>query len=414
MSSSPKIDFVGPPFAGHLFPLIELADGLRARGLNRLRVLSTASAHAAIQAAKLDAVELLAGHEATILGIANPGHQVGSNPLRMLRQFQANLSLMAQLRDELTHLWKADRPDVVFADFTVPMAGLTAEKMGIRWWTGITTPCALETPGGTPSYLGGWFPRDDWLGRLRDRLGWAFIRAFKQGVRLACARQFRELGIESVYRPDRSEVAYSSERILGYGMREFEFDRPWPGHFEFIGPLTRAPELPPSSPSYSAGKRHVLVTLGTHVLWAKQNAAQLIEQVATRFPDCVFHFSHGKPGGALEQRDNVHYYDFLPYDRYLDRYELAITHGGTGIVYACIQNGVPSLVWPQDYDHFDHAARVVHRGLGLRLVPSVATLADQIRRLLDDRETRSRVREFQALSQRYDPSGRLYELVRDR
>ena len=66
---------------------------------------------------------------------------------------------------------------------------------------------------------------------------------------------------------------------------------------------------------------------------------------------------------------------------YLARYGAAIVHGGTGITYSCIQAGVPMLVWPHDFDQHDHAARIVDRGLGLRLRAS--SVVDDLRRLLD-------------------------------
>jgi UDP:flavonoid glycosyltransferase YjiC (YdhE family) len=187
-------------------------------------------------------------------------------------------------------------------------------------------------------------------------------------------------------------------------MREFEFERSWPSHLEFIGPLWRPPFLPRSPPVFEMGKRHVLFTLGTHVEWARQTAAELVGQVAARMPDCVFHCSRGKPGGTeVERRNNVHVYDFLPYTDHLGRYDAAIIHGGTGILYACIEQAVPCLVWPQDYDHFDHAARIVHRGLGLPFEPQVNTVVDRLEQLFGDKAIQRQLKEFQERSQEYDP-----------
>ena len=195
-------------------------------------------------------------------------------------------------------------------------------------------------------------------------------------------------------------------------MREFEFERDWPPAFRFVGPLTGGPVFPHAAPEFEAGKRHVLVSLGTHLLWAKRAAFELLEAVAERMPECRFHFTHGAPKSTShERRGNVRHYGYFPYDLYLPRYDAAIVHGGTGVLYSCIKAAMPMLVWPQDFDHFDHAARVVVRGLGTRLVPRHA---DRRRSgaLLDDEARRARLQEFQAMCGRYDPKRAVLDELR--
>ncbi len=144
-------------------------------------------------------------------------------------------------------------------------------------------------------------------------------------------------------------------------------------------------------------------------------AAGLIEQVAGEMPDCDFHFALGQPGSiAREERGNVHYYGFIPYDEYLPRYAAAVIHGGTGISYSCIQAATPMLVWPHDYDQYDHAARIVGRGLGVRLRPNCAEVVRGLRRLLEDETLRTRVREFQGLSRAYDAGRWVSAALRER
>lgn len=397
------IDFAAPPFAGHLFPLLELAGYLRAQGMSRLRVLTTSDGAATARRCGLSAVDLLPGCEAQVWAIADPGRRVGSDPRRLLGQFRANLALMGGLRDQLRGLWQAGRPDLVIADFTVPVAGLLARGLGVPWWTSMPTPCALETRTGTPAYLGGWSPRADRWGRLRDVGGRALVRLFKRAVAALFRRELRALGLPGAYRPDGLEAAYSPECILGLGMRELEFERDWPPALHFIGPLTAAPPLPAPEPVFAAGKRHVLVSLGTHLEWAKGRAAALVTAAARDTPDLVWHFSWGRPGSA-ERRvlGNLHFYGHVPYDRHLARYAAAVIHGGTGVTYACIEAGVPMLVWPQDYDQFDHAARVVGRGLGLRLRPGRAGLLAGVRHLLADEGIRECGVRFRALAAGYD------------
>jgi UDP:flavonoid glycosyltransferase YjiC (YdhE family) len=397
----PAIDFVAPPFAGHLFPVLQLAQTLRDRGVANPRVLSTSDVADTIRLCDLEPLDILPDRADEVWAIANTDARTGFNPLRLYRQFRANMALMADVATQLRATWSAHRPDLVIADFTVPVAGLVARELGIPWWTSMASPCALESRTGTPSYLGGWSPAHSMLTRTRDAIGRHVIRTFKRSVALMFREQLRALHLNNVYRDDGSEAAYSDECILGLGMREFEFERDWPSSFVFAGPLVAAPPFAHVPPTFDATKRTILITLGTHLPWARERAIELVQRVAAQMADCAFHFAHGKPGSqSVETRGNVTHYGFLPYDRYVDRYDAAIIHGGTGISYACIAAGVPMLVWPHDFDQFDHAARIVHRGLGLRFRES--TVVRDLRRLLDDETIRARSRQFQTFARNYD------------
>jgi len=399
-----RIDFVTPPFAGHLYPALDLARRLRGGGIDNIRILTTAGGQQPIAAAGFPFVEILPGHDQAVWAIANTRIPVASNPWRMWNQVQNNLALMTELQSQLKAFWMSDPPDLVIADFVVPVAGLTAQSMGIRWWTGMPSPCVLETRDGTPAYLGGWMPWDNVLGRGRDWLGRLTVRSFKKMSAWLFSRQLKALSIPGLYRSDGTELVYSPERILAYGMREFEFERSWPDWFHFVGPLIVTPTLPGPELQWDQAKPTVLVTLGTHLPWAKSKAIDLLQEVAALMPDTIFHFSRGKMGtGGVEIRGNLHLYDFVPYNAVLDRYSAAIIHGGTGILYSCLQAGVPMLAWPHDYDQFDHAARIVHHKLGLRLSPSAKRIADDLRSLMSNSEIRQSLNRFQSRLQHYDP-----------
>lgn len=414
MSNPLRIDFVAPPFAGHLFPLLQLARSLSGDSRVAVRVLTTASGLSSVAVSGQKSVELLVGCDAVVSKIADTSRRVGSNPLALIRQLRMNLSLMGQLRDDLLDHWEDHRPDLVVADFVLPVAGLTAAHLGIEWWTGMPTPCVLETGDGTPSYLGGWSPRDGLHGRARDYLGRGFVRAFKRIVHGMFAKEFRTLQVPSVYRTDGLEIAYSPTRILGFGLREFEFERSWPEHFEFLGPLTEPPPFQASALGFEAGKRHVLVSLGTHLPWAREGALKLVREVAGRMPDCVFHFTRGEPGSLSDVREkNIQCVGFLPYRDELGNYDAAIIHGGTGITYACIEKNVPMLVWPHDYDQFDHAARIVRHGLGLKLVTKPRVIEKDLRRLMDDTAAAPSLNRFSQLAAEANAEARFRSLIVD-
>lgn len=400
-----KLRFISPPFAGHLHPQLDLARRLRDAGFEKIQFLSTPEACTAVELSGFDFVPLLRDVSHVVFEISNTQHRVGSNPIQLWQQLQKNLSLMDQLRRELQSHWTDDRPDLVIADFTLPVAGWLARQMGFRWWTSMPSPCALETPDGIPTYLGGWLPRPSVYGRVRDALGRSVIRSFKLGVYCLLRQQFKKLGLASLYRRDGYEAIYSDDTILMLGLEELEFAARWPAASLFVGPMTRSPPFRHSELQFDQSREHILVTLGTHVRWAKESAIELIRDVAKKMPEFVFHFSRGEANShACEINQNLHIYDYIPYDENAKRYVASINHGGTGAMYSCLKSGLPLLVWPHDFDQFDHAARIEFRGLGLWLRhKKVDQMVSSILRLRNDSQIRSNLKRFQQLIADKDP-----------
>lgn len=416
-----NIHLCSPPFAGHLFPLLELGRYLKAQGFKNISILSTARAQEAISLSGLTGITLLAGHEEKIMELADPPYQVKNNPFYLLKQFEGNLSLMATLRSELQSLWKTDKPDLVIGDSILPVAGLLAQELGIAWWTSLATPCALETQKGIPSYLGGWADDSTKLLQLRNTIGRKVIRKFKQGVGWYYRKQLRALNISKLYRENGEEIIYSPEKIFALGLEEFEFKRDWPAALEFIGPITASPPFEHKVPNFNKDRKHVLVSLGTHLPWAKEKAVVFINDVAKAMPETEFHFSLGKTKDKAEQqfdsssqelKSNLKVFEYLPYDLYLDNYDAAIIHGGTGITYSCIKAGVPMLVWPHDYDQFDHKARIVQAGIGLGLEPQPSFVTNALNTLFSSQAIKQNLKDFKATAASHTPCKTVFEYIK--
>ena len=414
-----KIHLCAPPFAGHLFPLLEIGRFLQEEGFEHVTVLSTEGARASLELSNLNFVPLLQGHEEKISAIADPPYQVKNNPKYLLKQFEGNLSLMGILKAELESLWQKDKPDLVIGDSILPIAGLLAQEWDIPWWTTLATPCALETKRGVPSYLGGWSAKNDGLRRIQNAVGRILIRKFKQSVAWYYRKQLQALNISNLYRSNGEEVIYSPEKIFALGLKEFEFDRDWPASLEFIGSVTASPAFPHVVPNFEKDKRHVLVTLGTHLPWAKAKALAFIREVAETMPECVFHFSFGKATGVLEKsskqlnKQNIKIFEYLPYDIYLENYDVAIIHGGTGITYSCIKAAVPMLVWPHDYDQFDHQARIVKAGIGLALRPVASQVVNDLELLFTSEDIKSNLTSLQNIAAEHKAGHRILECIQE-
>jgi UDP:flavonoid glycosyltransferase YjiC (YdhE family) len=379
-----RVDLIAPPFSGHLHPILGIGRRLAHDGF-QVRVISTESAAARIRATGLQPHPLLAGKDDDIHAIAEPPRAVRGNPLRLNAQLRANLALLGQFQRELRALYRISAPDLAIVDFTLPIAGFAAREAGVPWWTSLPSPCVLETVDGPPAYVGGWLPRHDWIGRLRDATGRLVVRGFKRGVVRLHRQTMNELGLPGPYREDGSEAAYSSECILALGLRELEFARQWPEAVRFVGPVRYTPPNLGAPPAFVTGRRHVLVSLGTHLHAHKDRIAAAAEAAGRALPDVEFHFTDGRvPGiatGAISgavmgtgaqvdaTRGGLENFQRLPFIDYglLPRYDLVVHHAGAGILNETIAAGLPAIVMPIDYDQFDNAARLRAAGLAIGL-----------------------------------------------
>ena len=405
----PRVDFVSPPMSGHLHPILGLARAV-ARVAD-VRVISTAAAMPEIAAAGLSGHALLSGADAIIAAVVNPSRPVRSHPLRLYEQFRANIGLLTDFHRELLQFWRDAPPHLVIADFTVPTAGSAAIAKGIHWWTSAPSPCAMETPDGPPAYLGGWKPSASWPGHVRDQAGRAAIRGFKRGVHWMFRDALAPLGFPSVYRADGYESIYSPERVLALGLSALEFPRTYSSAVEFVGPVLYTPPSDTPSPHFVEGRRHVLVTTGTHLPWRKEALVAAIRQAARDMPTVEFHVSDGDRTSARhEVVANMHRLGFVSYARDLARYDLVVHHGGSGILYWSLAAGIPAVVVPADFDQFDNAARLEVAGAGLQ-VRRISALPGAIARALGDAALRGQARRFQGLVPDGQTERRVVELV---
>lgn len=379
-----------------------------------MRVVSTEGVQEQIATAGLAGVALLPGRDAEIRAIVEPDHAVRSHPLRLHAQLRANLAVLADFRDALRALWQAGPPDLLIADFTVPVAGAVARELDVPWWTSHPSCCVIETPDGPPAYLGGLRPGRGPFGRLRDAAGRALIRSFKRSVHRLHRTQIRGLGFPSMYRDDGSEALYSDERVLAFSLAELEFPRRFPAAVELVGPVLYTPPSTAPEPPFVPGRNHVLVTLGTHLQWRKEAMVEAVRRAAAALPDVELHWSDGDVRSVRrESAGNFHRLGYVPYDRDLPRYALVVHHGGAGVMYHTLRAGLPALVLPVDYDQFDHAARLEAAGAARRL-RRPEDLAAQVAGALRNDGLRAASRRLQAILAATAPEERVAELVLER
>ena len=406
-----KFDLIAPPYHGHLHPMLGLANTLQTFGT--VRIISTPDGADRARSLGFDACGVLANHAAAVWSIPNTTTPVRGKPWMLLRQLKHNLRLLPVLHSDLESAWAARRPDIAVVDFTLPMAGHWARSAGIRWWTSHPSPLAIESTNGTPSYCGGWRPPTTAAGRARDALGRLGVRAFKRFAFAACRQELRALGLPGPYRSDGTEQVYSDERILALGMRELEFERQWPASVSFVGPVlfTPAASVSPCPVTLDPSRKNVIVTIGTHLPYARERMLKYVENWARSQPGIFWHYTTGGLSDQPESNgENWRTYSYINYETDLPKFDAVVHHGGAGIAYYALRAALPAVVWPQDYDQFDFAARLAHREVALW-----SKRADQIpaavERALTDRVMTDRAKRFAQLLGQYDLRAQLLRLL---
>ena len=391
-----RVLLVAPPYAGHLHPLLVLAGAVPDA---EVLVVTGPAKLAAARAAGFAAAPVLPDDPDALERIANTPKVTG-HPIRALRQVAANFRVLPRALPDVQAAADSFGPEVIVADFCAPIAGVVAGRLGVPWVTTIPTPFAIENRRGTPAYLGGWTPPRGPLGRARDAVGRGLVRGGKHLAGAVFRRDLAAFG-GSLYRADGSEAFYSPDAILALGLRELEFDRDWPAAVQFIGPVVGPTAvaqtvIPVDDPTTvipaDAGiscddqvETRVLVTLGTHLPWAKRGLVAQVTRLAERAHGFSFMISLGDAvGGSTPTRvaPRVQVVPYFRYDATMASFDVVVHHGGAGITYSTLRAGLPSVVWPQDYDQFDFAARITWHGLGVR-IRSLTEARDALAAALD-------------------------------
>ncbi len=354
-----KIDIVVPPYSGHLFPILELIKPLLTDENYDICIYTGAQRKKFLDDLGIKFKGVLENRPTFFEDVANTSEK--TNVFVSYNQFRSNLKVVPKIIKELEEGFEERQPDVVLADFVAIPAGIVAKKKNIPWITSIPTPFAIESRTTTPSYMGGWYPKDGFIYKIRDSIGRFMIRSFKRIICLMALKTLKELDFK-LYNEKGEENSYSHQSILALGMKELEFRDDYPKQVIWAGPcLSEFNVEDYTLEDTSKFRKTILVTNGTHLLWGKGNLVNIVEKLADKFSDVCFIISLGdikEKNTPMERRkDNVLLYRYLDYGAVLPKVDYVIHHGGAGILYNAIKYNKPSVIIPHDYDQFDFAVR---------------------------------------------------------
>lgn len=312
-----------------------------------------------------------------------------ANPVRMLHDY------MDSFLAGPTPRWLADieaeldaRPvDGLLVDFAIPAAGIAAEARGLPFVT-LMPNCWIVPTKGIPPMGPGWQPATNPLSRAREVAARAVMR-----------RMFdRALPPLNAARAERGLAPRASALDLMAGANTlvltspaFDFGSPAiPASVHYAGPVLDDPSwAQPWSPPWPADDTRPLVLVGLSSTFQNQVGVldSVVAGLATLPVRALVTLGPALDPSQVRGRSgvgDVRIVSSAPHGAVLRGTAAVVTHGGHGTLMKALAAGVPVVVLPMGRDQNDSAARVVHRGAGIRLKPTAkpAAVAAAVRTVL--------------------------------
>jgi len=187
-----------------------------------------------------------------------------------------------------------------------------------------------------------------------------------------------------------TDQIFAAEKFMLATCRAFDFvPDDLPDFIEYVGPqlddnIWSKPWVSPFSPDDH--RPRVLVGFSTTF----QNHAAILQRVVDALSELPVR-AVVTLGGSIQPDEirsaaNTAIVTSAPHNLLMKDATLVVTHGGHGTVMKALVHECPMLVIPHGRDQVDNAARITHRGAGLSLAADadVASLADALRRLLNE------------------------------
>ncbi|RZJ02202.1 MAG: glycosyltransferase, partial [Haliea sp.] len=333
--------------------------------------------------------------QAMVMRAANPGGPFGLK--RVIDDVARTTDMLCQ---ELPDVLSASGVDAIVTDQMEAAGGLVAEGLQIPF---VSVACALPVnrEPDIPLPVMPWGYASDARGRQLNEGSTGVYDWLMRPHERVIARHAERFGLGSRRRLDDclSPLAQISQTTPA-----FDFPRRSPPpHFHAVGPL-RAPAQRESPFEWAPdpARPFAFASLGTlqggrFGLFRRIARACAAEGVQVLIAHC--NLLTARQADALLDDGAFAVTGFAPQRAALARADIVFTHGGLNTVMDALAAGKPMLTLPIAFDQPGVAARVVHAGCGLRLLPALATVGSlrrALRRLLDEPGFTARSRELGA------------------
>jgi UDP:flavonoid glycosyltransferase YjiC (YdhE family) len=377
--------------AGHAFPAIALARGLRGRG-HEVLVETWERWREAVEG---EGLRFTAAEEYTTF----PPRQEHSGGWRSAAD--AAIALLPLMEDF--------QPDVVVSDILTLAPALAAERAGVRRATLIPHVFPVHEPG-LPFFAFGLQPPRTAVGRALWRSALPVLESGLRRGRVEMNETRAAVGLPPV---EGFHGGISRELALVATFPQLEYPRRWPTGVTVTGPMEF--EVPHPDVSLPEGDEPlVLVAPSTAQDPELRLVRVALEALADEPVRVVATTNRLDPGPLPAAPANAVVVDWLSYSQVMPRASLVICHGGHGTVARALGAGMPVLCCPRAGDMAENSARVAWAGAGLMLpwrLLGAGPLRAATRRVLGDRSFAQRGEEFAAWSQANDGAERGAHLV---
>ena len=396
--------------AGHIAPLLKVAQGLVDRG-DRVTVLTSTDHAAKIRAvgATPHAIPAAADFDTTRLDIDLPGRTDTAGIKRVnfdiVRLF---LQPMPYQTKALSELMTRTRFDAIIVDAgffgILPfLLGDRAARPPVLSYS--TCPLMITSRDTAPSGLG-LPPSSSALGRLRNRA----LHLLSQKVLLRQSQHVANYLLDHLNsRPLPTFILDSgllADRCIAPTVPEFDYPRSdLPAHVRYVGAVHPSPSrnfrLPPWWAELGGDRPVVHVTQGTI---DNADLGRLVEPTITALggEDVILvATTGGRDASQLKVALPLNTYvaDYIPHDLLLPKVDVMVTNGGYGGVQRALSMGVPLVVAGNTEDKPEVAARVAWTGAGIDLhtgTPTPRAVRAAVRDVLNDRRYLDAARRLEA------------------
>lgn len=367
------LGIICPNAAGHLNPMIVLADALRTRG-HRSTFFLLGDPPSSVLDADFEIIE--------VGGAVFPSNEYTAG----FRQLGA-LSGRAALKHTLGLMARATRailevaPSLIsdagiralIVDQTSLAGGTLADRLDLPFVT-VCNALLLNAEPGVPPFFSTWRPRDAWWALLRNRLGWAALDKLYAPTLQQIQQDRRHHGFSV---PGRVADTWSRTLQISQQPEAFDFPRrELPPHLRFVGPLRLPGDSPPISFPWDRldGRPLIYASLGTLQNRTAGRFRTIAEACAGLGAQLVMSTGQGlAPDDLGELPGNPVVVAFAPQRKLIHEAVLAITHAGLNTVLDALSAGVPMIAVPITNDQPGIAARVAWTGAGEMLSPKDLT-----------------------------------------